>query len=48
MDGSGAMADAAGYPGGPLPALPSADAGQAGTLSPQSEGGSAAGKVVRG
>lgn len=36
-----------GYPGGALPALSSADAGEAGAFSPQPEGGSAAGKMVR-
>lgn len=44
LDGAGAVADAPRYPGGPFPALSSADAGQAGAFSPQPEGGSAAGK----
>ena len=43
-DGSGAVADAPRHPGGTLAAVSSADAGQAGALSPQPEGGSAAGK----
>jgi uncharacterized protein yagA len=43
LDGTGVMADASGYQGGALQPVPSTDAGQAGTFSPQSEGGSFAG-----